>query len=224
MRTFAKLFGRSPFVPLQSHMEKVVACIQQVRPILEAFRIGDAGRVESLAAQISQSEHEADQIKQDIRNHLPRGLFLPVAQEKLVDALVTQDAIADKVENLGRLLTLRSLPVVDGFAEPFAAFADKNLATFDQVWKIIQQLDELVETAFGGVEAERVHEMVHRVAALEHEADVQQHALLKILLDGEAQLSPGELYLWLQILRQVSQISNLSERLANRIRSMLEIK
>lgn len=224
MRTFAKLFGRSPFVPLQSHMEKVLGCVQQVRPILEAFRVGDTAKVESLAGDISRSEHEADQIKQDIRNHLPRGMFLPVAQEKLVDALVTQDAIADKVENLARLLTLRPLPVVEGFAEPFAAFVDKNLATFDQVWKIVQQLDELVETAFGGVEAERVREMVHQVAALEHEADVQQHALLKVLLEGETQLSAGELYVWMQIMRQVSQVSNLSERLANRIRSMLEIK
>lgn len=224
MRTFAKLFGRSPFVPLQGHMEKVAACVHKTQPILEAFRSGDMAKVDMLAKEISEAEHEADQIKQDIRNHLPRGMFLAVAQERLVDVLVTQDAIADKVENLARLLTLRPLPMVTGFVEPFDAFVAKNLETFEQAFKILNELDELVETAFGGVEAERVREMVHQVAALEHETDVLQHALLKVLFEGESQLSAGELYLWMQILRQLSQISNLSERLANRIRSTLEIK
>lgn len=224
MRTIAKLFGRSPFVPLQGHMEKVAACVEHTRPILAAFRAGDAARVETLAEAMSQAEHEADQIKQDIRNHLPRGMFLAVAQDRLIEVLVTQDAIADKAENLARLLTLRLLPMVEGFEQPFDAFVDKNLETFAQAHRIINELDELVETAFGGVEAERVRDMVMRAAQLEHEADVQQHALLKVLLLHEHQLTPGELYLWLQILRQLSQISNLSERLANRVRTMLEIK
>ncbi len=224
MRTISKLFGRSPFVPLQGHMEKVAACVEQTRPILQAFRAGDAARVETLATAMSQAEHEADQIKQDIRNHLPRGMLLAVAQDRLIEVLVTQDAIADKAENLARLLELRLLPMVEGFEQPFDRFVDKNLETFAQAHQIIEQLDELVETAFGGVEAERVRDMVDRVAHLEHEADVQQHALLKVLLAHEAQLTPGELYLWLQILRQLSEISNLSERLANRVRTMLEIK
>jgi uncharacterized protein len=224
MRTIAKLFGRSPFVPLQGHMEKVAACVEQTRPILAAFRAGDADRVETLAAAMSRAEHEADQIKQDIRNHLPRGMFLPVAQDRLIEVLVTQDSIADKAENLGRLLTLRPLPMVEGFEQPFDEFVDKNLETFARVHRIIAELDELVETAFGGVEAERARDAVGQVAQLEHEADVLQHALLKVLLANESQLTAGELYLWLQILRQLSQLSNLSERLANRVRTMLEIK
>jgi predicted phosphate transport protein (TIGR00153 family) len=114
--------------------------------------------------------------------------------------------------------------MVEDFEQPFDAFVDKNLETFAQARRIIGELDELVETAFGGVEAERVRDMVGHVAQLEHEADVQQHALLKVLLSHESQLTAGELYLWLQILRQLSQISNLSERLANRVRTMLEIK
>jgi len=41
MRTIAKLFGRSPFVPLQMHMEKVAECIDRIPEIMNAYRRQD---------------------------------------------------------------------------------------------------------------------------------------------------------------------------------------
>jgi len=224
MRTIAKLFGRSPFIPLKNHMEKVAECVGRIRAIFEAYEAGDQQHIQKLADEISDLEHEADQAKQDIRNHLPRGLFLPVAQERLLDILSVQDNIADKAENIASLLTLRPMKDFDGRREFFPAFLDKNLQTFDGVLQIMHELDQILEVSFGGAEADKVREMVDEVSRLEHEADVIQHDLVKCIFTHEGQLTHGEFYLWTRVFSEVSQISNLSERLAHRVRTTLEIK
>lgn len=224
MRSIAKLFGRSPFVPLQVHMEKVADCVAKVRAIVDAYLNGEQERVAALAEEISALEHAADEVKHDIQNHLPRGMFLAIDRGRLLEILAVQDNLADKAENIGALLTLKPIKSPPGFEEKFRAFLDKNLAAFEVAHQIIQEVDELLETSFGGPEAEKVLGMVHRVAEIEHEADRLQHALLKDLFVHEDQLTHGEFYLWTRVLRQVSELSNLSERLANRIRTLLTVK
>ena len=34
---FSKIFGDSPVTPLQNHIDKVVACVEQLPPYFEAF-------------------------------------------------------------------------------------------------------------------------------------------------------------------------------------------
>ena len=70
MRTFAKLFGRSPIEPLQAHMAKVTQCVQRVGGLVDAMREQRYDDIERLAKEVSALEHEADQIKHDIQAHL----------------------------------------------------------------------------------------------------------------------------------------------------------
>lgn len=224
MRTIAKLFGRSPFVPLQTHMSKVADCVAKVRDVFESCKAGDRKAVESLAATISKLEHNADQVKNDIRNHLPKGMFLPVDRGNLLEILSLQDDIADKAENIAVLLTLKELPMVEGFREHFKAFLNKNLESFEVAHLVIQQLDELLESGFGGAEAQKVKTLVDDVALKEHEADVIQRQLLKELYAHEDELTFGSFHLWTRVFREVAQLSNLSEKLANRVRMTLELK
>ncbi|MGB1884023.1 MAG: DUF47 family protein, partial [Gammaproteobacteria bacterium] len=84
MRNILRIFGRSPFIPLQIHMEKVGNCVDRIPDILTAYRAGDERAVRELSDSISKLEHEADLIKHDIRDNLPRSFFLPVARNDLL--------------------------------------------------------------------------------------------------------------------------------------------
>ena len=224
MRTIAKLFGRSPFVPLQSHMNKVCACVDKIVEVFEALARGDYEQIDALAKVISQLEHEADEVKYDIQNHLPKRMFLPVDRGKLLDILGTQDSIADKCENIAVLLTLKRISMPDVLRETFKSYLQKNVEAYYTARDIIEQFDELVETRFGGVEAERVKKMVDDVAYKEHEVDLMQRDLLKILFSLDDRMSVSEFHVWNHIVRQVSELSNVSERLANRVRTTLVLK
>ncbi len=224
MRTIAKLFGRSPFGPLQSHMERVAECVAKVPELFAAVEAQQDDVLPGLAAEISRLEHAADQVKNDIRSNLPKRMFLSVDRGALLEMLATQDSIADRCENIGVLLTLRHLDMLDCFKPHFASFLEKNIEAFHAARRLIQELDELVESSFGGAEADKVKNMVEDVAFKEHEADVIQRELLRELFRNEAAMTYGQFFLWSQIFQEVADLSNLSERLAYRLRMTLEIK
>ncbi len=224
MLTIVSLFGRSPFAPLQSHMERVARCVHCLGKLFDALENNDYSALEVLCDKISALEHEADIIKNDIRNHLPKSLYLPIDRTQLLDILSIQDSIADKIEDIAILTTLTPLTVLDSFKSEFKVFLHKNIETFDKVQLIMRELPELVESSFGGIEAAKVCSMIEEVAYREHEVDVIQRVLLKKLFQSEAQLTYMTFSQWGRIFENIAAISNLSEKLAHRIRMVLEIK
>ena len=224
MQTLARLFGRSPFAPLQTHMDRVAACVQQLVPLFEALAQQDYPRVEAISKEISKLEHDADLTKNDIRNHLPSGLFLPIAKASLLEILSLQDNIADCAEDVAVLLTFSNLEILPLFATEFQAFLQKNLETFEKGYAIIKEMGELLESSFGGTEAAKVSRMVEEVAFKEHEADLLQATLLKKMFQQSGSMSTPTFFLWMKVIEELASLSDESEKLANRVRMTLEVK
>ena len=224
VNAMARLFGRSPFVPLQLHLDKVADCVEAVFALLERIREGDDSNVDETAREISKLEHKADLVKNDIRNSLPRGLFLAIDRSQLLEILGLQDSIADKAEDIGILMSLRSAKMLDSLVEPFGEYIKGNKDAFHKARDVMRELDALIESGFGGVEATRVVEMVDAVAEAEHNCDIMQRKLMKQVLDHEDELSVGNFFVWQRLLHEIAGISNYSEKLANRIRMLLTLK
>ena len=224
VNAMARLFGRSPFVPLQLHLDKVADCVEAVFALLERIREGEVANVEETAREISKLEHKADLVKNDIRNSLPRGLFLAIDRSQLLEILGLQDSIADKAEDIGILMSLRSAKMLDSLVEPFGEYIKGNKDAFHKARDVMRELDALIESGFGGVEATRVVEMVDGVAEAEHNCDIMQRKLMKQVLDHEDELSVGNFFVWQRLLHEIAGISNYSEKLANRIRMLLTLK
>lgn len=224
MLTILKLFGRSPFAPLQAHMELVSDCVHKLPALFTALDQQDYATLETVAESISTIEHEADIIKNNIRNHLPKSLYLPIDRSNLLNILSLQDQIADKAEDVAVLTMLKKTTLPPFFKEEFNLFLRKNIEAFDEVFKIIKELNELVESSFGGIEAEKVRAMVETVSYKEHEVDVIQRKLLIHLFNAENQMSYTTFYQWQKICENLAAISNTSETLANRVRMTLELK
>lgn len=224
MRTIMNLFGRSPFIGLKKHMEKVVQCVYLVIDFFQALEAKDDVKVEELAGSIFVLEREADLIKDDIRNHLPKSLFMPIERDQLLEILHIQDNIADCIEDAAVLATIKPIELLDTFKEEFHLFLSKNVETFNGVKQIMDDMHELLESSFGGAEAEKVKQMVNEVAYCEHETDIIQRKLLKSLFKAEHELTYGTFFLWHRIFEAVAAISNQSEKLANLVRMTLDVK
>ena len=224
MRALVTLFGKSPFAPIQAHMEKVAVCVEKIQALFDAQKAQDWDKIAKISKDISRLEHEADLTKHEIRNHLPKSLFLPIERETLLIILAVQDSLADTAEDVAILLTFRNMSPREEFAKDFQEFLNKNLECFEATKKIVQELNELLHSAFGGLEAETIRSMAHEIAYKEHEADLIQRKLLKILFNLEKEISYAEFGLWMRILESVAKISDLSEKLANTIRSTVERK
>lgn len=223
MLTIAKLFGKSPFAPLQTHMEKVHDCILLLDNLFKALKEKNYERVKETGKNISKKEHEADLTKNDIRNHLPKSLFLPIDRASFLEILSLQDSFADKAEDIAVIVTLKELKHFEEI-EGFEEFYKKNIQSFLLAYDVIKEFDILIESSFGGLEAQKVKQMIEQLAYKEHELDVIGYNLLKTLYNLTDKISYSTFYLWNTILKEVGEISNISEKLGNRIRMILEIK
>jgi uncharacterized protein len=224
MQTLARLFGRSPFAPLQTHMDRVAACVHMLVPLFEALANKDYARVAAISKEASKLEHDADLTKNDIRNNLPAGLFLPIAKTSLLEILSLQDNIADCAEDVAILLTFSNLEILPLFSNEFQSFLTKNLETFEKGYAIIKEMGDLLESSFGGTEAAKVSKMVDEVAFKEHEADLLQATLLKKMFQQSSNMPAPTFFLWMKVIEELAGLSDESEKLANRVRMTLEVK
>lgn len=224
LTTILNLFARSPFAPLESHMERVSECVKKLIDLFQAIESHDKEAQVQIVQSISELEHYADMTKNEIRNHLPKGLFMPIDRSQLLEMLTLQDSIADTAQDVAILTTMKSLEFLPEFRDKFFEFLEKNIEAFNHAHLIIKEIHELLESSFGGIEAEKVRSMVHQVAYKEHEADLIQRDLLKNFFACETKISYGSFMLWERIFENVGAIANIAEKLANRVRMTLELK
>lgn len=222
MSIVGELFSRSPFTPLQAHMEKVALCVGKLEELYRAFMEQDEKKLETLVEEVSDLEHSADLTKNDIRSNLPRGLFLAINRADLLQILSLQDALADTAEDIAVLTTFKRLEPLNGLKKELRAFLSKNIEAVSQVHKLIYELDKLLQSSFGGNESKKVRQMVHDVAYLEHEADVLQRTILKKIYNMEDTLDYASFSLWINIIQAIAALSNISEKLGYKIASLVE--
>lgn len=129
MLTIARLFGKSPFAPLQTHMARVSLCIDKLAEIMSHLPPSD-----KMVEDLCKLEHEADLTKNDIRNHLPKNIYLPIERGHFLDILSIQDSIADQAEEIGLSLKLR--PLDSALSPDLEALFKKSCDTFCQPAKL----------------------------------------------------------------------------------------
>jgi hypothetical protein len=222
MMTVARLFGKSPFAPLQRHMNKVALCVEKLSKVFDSLE--HKNKIQRLVADLSKLEHEADLTKNDIRNHLPKSLFMPIGRSHFLEILSLQDSIADISEHIGLTLSFRPLSHCELFGSDLREFFRKCIEVFWDSKRIIEEIDELLESSFGGIEAEKVKTMVEETSYKEHKAQKQKLVLLKRLYNEGEGLSSVVFYHWLRAVEEVGILAQVSEKLANRIRMVLETK
>lgn len=221
MRSIFGLFGRSPFGPLTEHTERVREAVRLVRPLFEAFTAGDWDRAAEINEQISKIEHKADLLKNDIRDHLPRSIFLPVDRSDVLLLLKEQDRLADRAEDLGVLVNMRRTPTPEGMKEGTLALVDAVVAAAERWFDTALDIPLLQEASFTGPEVVKVMDRIKEVSDLEWEADKRLATLSRTLFQYEGEIGAVSIMLWTNIIRVLSQIADHAENSADLLRLML---
>ncbi|TET73271.1 MAG: TIGR00153 family protein [Candidatus Aminicenantes bacterium] len=221
MSIISKLFAKSPFEPLYQHMLKVKACVDLVRPLMDAFLKGEQEKVKDVARKIFKAEHDADIVKKEIRSRLPKSILLPVARGDILRFLKEQDNIADSAEDLAALLILRKTTVPEELKEKLKDFVEKVLETYEMAMTVSSEIKLLAETSFGGVEAHKVMELIEQVKLKEWEADKAQMKVARKMFSIEKKLDPVSVMMWMHIFRELGTLANHAENAGDQMRLML---
>ena len=216
-----KLFGQSPFKPLQQHMRVVVDCANLVPSMFEALAKGDDAGVNAVRQKIVETENAADSIKNQLRAHLPKSLFMPVDRRDLLEILDLQDSIADAAQDIAGTLYMRKMRVPEGMQEPLMALTRRCVDACNHLAKIVEELDELVETGFRGPESEIVLRMIDELNQIETDTDVKAMDLFRQLFAHETEMDPISVIIWMRLIHWISDLANFAERAGNRHRLLL---
>ncbi|MCR9093987.1 MAG: TIGR00153 family protein [bacterium] len=215
-----KLVGRSPIEPMQEHMKAAVACAEQIPELVAAMSIGDLEAIARVRAKIDEREHEADGIKNEIRNHLPRRFMLAIERRDLLEVLESQDSIADVAQDIAELADQRGMVLPENLREPVEALASRVVAACKLAESIINELDELLETGFAGRESSRVEGMIADLGRLETETDELQDRCCRVLFGMEDELGVATVY-WHRLVLWIATIADHAERVGNRLRLLI---
>lgn len=221
MRSILSLFAKSPLGPMEEHMSKVKECVDKIPEMFEALYKGDHDRVKEIAKEIYVLEHEADIIKTEIRDNIPRNIMLPMDKKDFLNLLSTQDSIADIAEDLGYILTIRKTTVPDELRDGLEEFLGTVMKVVDLAMRIVAELGNLQASAFGGHEAKEVLKMVDDLSVAEWESDKRQYKLSQKLFELEDQESPVAIFIWTRIIITLAKIANNAEKLGKQIRGTL---
>ena len=171
MRTLTNLFGESPFEHLVQHARKIHECVELIRPITEAILAGDTPRIRDLQGQVSKTEYEADLLKDNIRQILPKRFFLPVAREDIMNYVSQLDRMGDDAEDFAVVATFRKLIIPQELQPDLMTLVNKVLQVSETLLDVADHLALLQKGSFEGPEAEVVLEKITQICHMEWESD-----------------------------------------------------
>ena len=216
-----KIFGASPVGPIQDHMDTCYQCAKELISFFEHVVNADWDRVSASRARIVELEHEADDLKKQLRAQLPKSLFMPVPRQDLLELLLVQDRIANRARDVSGLVFGRQMMIPETIQRDFLAFVSRNVDAAKKARRSIRELDELYETGFRGAEAELVESLVDELDQIEDDTDVMQARIRTELFDIEKDLPPVDVMFLYRVIELTGDIGDMAERIGRRLEVLL---
>lgn len=216
-----KVFGRSPIKPLQQHIALAYQCAHHLFDFYANVFDHDWQQAEEKRQIIVSLEHEADEVKKELRSQLHKSLFLPVSRGDLLQVISAQDRIANEAKDIAGIVIGRKLHFPETITPDYLELLKRSVYTVELAKKAINELDELLETGFRGQEVSITESMINDIALAEHETDELQIKVRQQVYEIENTLSPVDTMFLYEIITLTGKIADRAEQVGNRLQLLL---
>jgi hypothetical protein len=208
-------------MPLEKHVGIAYQCTKQLNGFFAAVVAGDWDKASGYRDAIEKLEHEADDLKKEIRMHLPKSLFMPVPRQDLLELLLVQDKMANRTKDVSGVVMGRKMQIPAAIAKEFLVFVSRNVDAAKQARKSVRELDELFTSGFRGAEASLVAALIQELDKIETETDNLQAGLRGSLFKIEESLDPVSVIFLYQVIELIGEIADMAERVGRRLELLL---
>lgn len=213
----ANIFGSSPVQPLEKHVDIAYRCVRELNGFFAAVIADDWQKAEAARDDIGRLEHEADDLKKEIRLHLPKSLFMPVPREDLLELLLVQDKMANRAKDVAGLVFGRKMVIPESITADFVEFVSRNVDAAKQARKSVRELDELFTSGFRGAEVSLVQALIEELDSIETDTDDRQADLRSELFKVERDLEPVDVMFLYRVIHLTGEIADMAERVGRRL-------
>ncbi|NNC24374.1 TIGR00153 family protein [Salinisphaera sp. USBA-960] len=216
-----RLFRRSPFESLTEHIRCVDHGADLLTQYLDASSAADWARAGTLYNEITDTEHRADELKEKVRSNLPNTLFLPISRSEILILIEAQDKIINKIKDIAGLMTGRQMQFPSSLEQPVRNYLQTSIDAVHQARKVLEELDELLESGFGRHVSEMIADMVTELGRLEENADQEQIAIRQQLLKLENELPALEVMFLYRVIDWIGSLSDRAEKVGGRLQILM---
>jgi len=206
---------------MQEHMIIVDECVHRLTPFFKAVLKQDQVKVKEVYKEISKLENRADALKKKLRLQMPKGLFMPVARRDLLELLLVQDKAANQAKDVSGLITGRKMIFPAAVADLLPDYVKRCEDACKQARKVINELDELVETGFAGKEVRLVASIIHELDAIEKDTDRMQIKIRATLMKIEKDLPPVDVMFYYKVIEGIGDVADIAQRIGSRVELLL---
>ena len=219
--TFSKLFSHAPIRPLQQHMEKVQACTEKLFDFFQAVHADDWDAVGQVYDQICVIEGLADDDKRNMRLSLPKSLFMPINRNDLLELISKQDKVANCSKDIAGTILGRKMRIPAEIQGVLSEYLEASIKAVVEASTIVHELDELIETGFGGREVEFIEKLIGKLDDLETQSDKHQVTIRAQLHAIEADLPPIDVMFLYKIFELIGNLADRAQKVGDQIHTIV---
>ena len=214
----SSLFHRSPFEDLQKHADKVKECTRLFREAVVCHIGQECKRFDLLTEQVARLESEADDIKRNIRNHLPRGILMPVDKFEFFDYLREQDKVLDEVEEALFWLSFRPEGIPAELAADIHDLVEAVIPPIEKLPELVTLAREYFKSR-SEKQRTRMKSLIRDIRQYEREADhLERELKFKIFTTIKDALV---VYHLVRLVEHIGAIADHAQNASDRMRVMI---
>jgi len=215
--TFSELISRSPFGPIQVHMEKTKRCAEELLIYIDAASSNDWDKATISRQKIIQLEKDADGLKAETRDLLPKGLFLFVPRGDLLDLIGLADEIPNTIKDISGLIYGRKMKIPSQISTSFKDFLSEAVSAVTTASAAIDQLTEVSRLAFGSKASTELDKIISGLDSQEREIDQLEVVVRQQLFDIEKNLPPVDVIFLYDVINKIGELADRAEQLGHRL-------
>jgi len=211
---------KSPLELIMNHFDCVKHGTLTLEKTMDYYFKEDYIKFKKYSERIDKFEQRADRIKGNIRNHLPKFIFLPINKVDFLMLLKELDGMLDSAKDVAVLMEMRETKVPKNIQEDLKKLIDKVNEVVYTMEKVMELFNTLLETSFGGKPRQEIKNVIYKLHKLEHESDVIEKQISKNLFNI-TDMDPIAIVHLLKITERIGIIPDRAENAGDRIRAML---
>lgn len=174
-------FIGAPFEKLVTFCEKIQQGMKALNEAVIAYVSEDYEHFDIWTKRVCSIEQEADEMKREIRNSLPRGVFMPVDKFQFFTLVRELDQILDRAEDVVIWLSFKRGVVIKEVREDLLGLLDTSIESVEILFNAVKMTTE----AFGFIKKKRedIKETIRTVRHKEWESDQIAQCMVRKLFE-----------------------------------------
>ena len=167
---------------------------------------------------VAKMESEADAIKRNIRNHLPRGILMPVDKFQFLQYLGEQDKVVDEVEAALYWLSFRPKGLPKEMRPDFLELVESVIPPIEKLAELVLMATQFFRSKSGD-QREKMKSLIRDIRQHEKEADLLEQELkglvFRTIQDGLV------VFHTVRLAEIVGEIADHAQNASDRMRTMI---